>query len=206
MKNKDGEVKYESDEIVNIIEEHYKDLYSSIAPEPENANTQCKVMNVGSEEIPDLNSTKIEEALSQLKNGRAPGEYKITSEMIKLGVTTTMESMKILMNKCLHIGNIPRTWQNAQVTLLHKKGDKLNLSKFRPISLLPLTKILTNRLTRKLDEYQSSDQAGFRKGHSTVEHLQTLRTLLEKCNEYNTPLHLAFIDFNRLLILLSFGQ
>jgi len=103
-----------------------------------------------------------------------------------------MESMKILMNKCLHIGNILRTRQNAQVILLHKKGDKLNLSNFRPINLLPHPykfpiKILTNRLTRKLDEYQSSDQAGFRKGHSTVEHLQTLRTLIEKCNEYNTP-------------------
>jgi len=91
--------------------------------------------------------------------------------MIKLGRTTTMESMKILMNKCLRIGNIPRTWQNAQVILLHKKGDKLKLSNFRPISVWPhpyklLTKILTNRLTRKLDEYQSSDQAGFRKGHA----------------------------------------
>jgi len=121
-------------------------------------------MNVGSEEIPDINSTEIEEALSQLKNGRAPGEDKITSEMIKLGGTTTMESMKILMNKCLHIGNIPRTWQNVQVILLHKKG-------------------LRGR--------------GFRKGHSTEEHIQTLRTLIEKCIEYNTLLHLAFIDFNK---------
>jgi len=114
-------------------------------------------MNVGSEEITDINSTEIEEELSQLKNGRAPGEDKINSEMIKLGGTTTIESMKILMNKCLHIGNIPRTWQNTQVILFHRKGDKLNLSNFRPISLLPhpyklLTKILTNRLTRKLDE------------------------------------------------------
>jgi len=55
----------------------------------------------------------------------------------------------------------------------------------------------TNRLTRKLDEYQSSDQAGFRKRHSTVENFQTLQTLKEKCNEYNTPLYLAFIDFNK---------
>jgi len=97
--------------------------------------------------------------------------------MIKLGITTTMESMEILMNKCLHIGDTPTTWQNAQVILLHKKGDKLNLINFCPISLLPhpyklLNKILPNRLTRKLDEYQSSDQAGFRKAHGTVEHLQ----------------------------------
>jgi len=117
-------------------------------------------MNVGSEEIPDLNSTEIEEALSQLKNDPAPGEDGITSEMIKL---------EGLMSKCLPIGNIPRTWQNAQVILLHKKGNKLDLSNFRPISLLPhpyklLTKILTNRITRKLDEYQSCDQAGSRKG------------------------------------------
>jgi len=56
-------------------------------------------MNVGSEEVSDINSTEIEEALSQLKHGRAPGEDKITKEMIKLGSTTTMASMKILVNK-----------------------------------------------------------------------------------------------------------
>jgi len=53
-------------------------------------------MNVGSEEIPDINSTEIEKALNQLKNHRAPVEDKITSEMIKLGGTTAMESMKTM--------------------------------------------------------------------------------------------------------------
>lgn len=45
-----------------------------------------------------------------------------TVEMIKLGGNTTVESMKILLNKCLIEGV---TRQNAKVILLYKKSDKL---------------------------------------------------------------------------------
>lgn len=137
-----------------------------------------------------------------MKNGRAPGEDGITTEMLKYGGAVTIESIKILLNKCLSEGRIPDTWKNAQVVLLYKKGDKLKIDNYRPISLLPhpyklLTKIITNRLTNKLDNYQPSEQAGFRKNYSTIEHIQTLNTLIEKCTEYNVPIHLAFIDYHK---------
>lgn len=58
-------------------------------------------------------------------------------------------------------------------------------------------KIITNRLSTKLDFYQPTEQAGFRKGYSTIDHLHTVRTLIEKCTEYNVPLYLAFVDFKK---------
>lgn len=32
-----------------------------------------------------------------------------------------------------------------------------------------------------------------------IEHLKTKRTLIKKCNEYNVPLHLAFVEYNKPL-------
>jgi Reverse transcriptase (RNA-dependent DNA polymerase) len=86
--------------------------------------------------------------------------------------------------------------------ILFKKGDMTNIENYRPISLLSVlyklfTKIITNRLNNKFDFYQSEEQAGFRSGYSTIDHLQTLRALIEKTTEYNIPIHLAFIDFHK---------
>ena len=32
------------------------------------------------------------------------------------------------------------------------------------------------------------------KGYSTVDHLQTINQLIEKCNEFNRPLYIGYID------------
>lgn len=45
-----------------------------------------------------------------MKNKRTPADDGVTSEMMKLGGTTTIESIKILLNKCLMQGIIPETW------------------------------------------------------------------------------------------------
>ena len=41
------------------------------------------------------------------------------------------------------------------------------------------------------------EQAGFRKGCSTTDHLQALNQIIEKSNEYNSPLCIGFIDFEK---------
>lgn len=39
--------------------------------------------------------------------------------------------------------------------------------------------------------------AGFWKGYNITDHLQTPLILIEKTTEYNVPIHLTFIDFNK---------
>src|SRR6202012_779890 len=58
-------------------------------------------------------------------------------------------------------------------------------------------KIIAKRNTRKLDFYQPAEQAGFRSGYSTNDHLQVVRTLIEKCYEYKIGIALAFIDYEK---------
>lgn len=200
IKERNGEIVTDKKGVINVIQGFYKDLYTSTLPEPDSVKQE--ILNVGSEDIPEVNRSELRKALKQMKNKKAPGEDRITAEMLKMGGITLEHALCVLLNKCISEEKIPKPWQNAEVILIFKKGDNTNIANYRPISLLShlyklLTKILTNRLTNKLDFYQPVEQAGFRKEYGTNDHLQTVRTLIEKCTEYNVPLHLAFVDYEK---------
>ncbi|GBO98933.1 Retrovirus-related Pol polyprotein from type-2 retrotransposable element R2DM; Endonuclease [Eumeta japonica] len=48
-----------------------------------------------------------------------------------------------------------------------------------------------------LEENQPVEQAGFRKDYSTIDHIHTIKQLLQKYNEYNKTIYLAFIDYSK---------
>ena len=48
-----------------------------------------------------------------------------------------------------------------------------------------------------MDENQPPEQAGFRSGFSTTDHLQTVNKILEKSQEFRLGLYIAFVDFTK---------
>jgi hypothetical protein len=58
-------------------------------------------------------------------------------------------------------------------------------------------KIILYRVNFQLDNCQPPEQAGFRSNFSTIDHIFTLNQLIEKCNEFNKTVFLAFIDFQK---------
>lgn len=154
--------------------------------------------------MPEITVEEIQASLKKMKNGKTPGSDRIAAEMLRYGGDTLIHAVKTLLNKCLHEGEIPDEWCDAEVTILYKKGNATDLENYRPISLLStmyklLSKIITSRLNNKFDLYQPVEQAGFRRGFSTQDHLQTVHSLIEKAAEYNIELHMAFIDYRKAI-------
>ena len=48
-----------------------------------------------------------------------------------------------------------------------------------------------------LVENQPRDEAGFRKGYSIIDYLQTINQVTEKCNEFKRPLCIGYIDYEK---------
>ena len=48
-----------------------------------------------------------------------------------------------------------------------------------------------------LDANQPREQAGFRKGFATTDHLHTINQIIEKSNKFNLPLCIAYIDYEK---------
>ena len=73
---------------------------------------------------------------------------------------------------------------------------------YRPIAILPIlyklfSRMLCNRLQDYLIPRQSVDQAAYRKGFSTEDHLLTVTLLIERSREFNFPLWLGLVDFEK---------
>lgn len=140
---------------------------------PKNSSSDYKQsgFRIYSKDIPTRNT-----ALKRMENRKSPGDDRISCEILKIGGRAIRKSLQIRLNKCLHEVKIPEAWQNAKAILLFDKEDSGDIENYRPVNLLPHTyKLLT-----KIDDYQTVGQAGFRKGFSTVDDLQTLKTLIEK--------------------------
>lgn len=77
------------------------------------------------------------------------------------------------------------------------RRDTSTLTKWRSYStsFLPLH---YNLLTRIITKRHNIIQSTYHKSHySTIEQIQNFRVLTENCNEYDVPLHLAFIDYHK---------
>jgi hypothetical protein len=79
--------------------------------------------------------------------------------------------LSYICNYSLHTGIFPNRLKIAVVKSLHKKGDKSNISNYRPISLLPtfskvFEKAVYNRLNQHLhtNNILVPEQHAFRKG------------------------------------------
>ena len=86
--------------------------------------------------------------------------------------------------------------------VLFKKGDKQDAENYRPISLLSIlyklfAKLVDKRIGPILDAAQSVDQAGFRSGFGCEDHLFTITHLVQTANEYQLPLWVAAVDFQK---------
>lgn len=154
------------------------------------------------EKIPQILISEIDLAIKTQKNEKAPGEDRITNELLKSLSEPLQRPLQIMFNNILEKRTTPNQWSKSITTLLFKKGDKADLNNYRPISLMSniykiFSKIVLNRLTKILDENQPCEQAGFRKNFSTIDHIFVVTQLIEKCKEYRKTLYICFIDFTK---------
>ncbi|KAK6764697.1 hypothetical protein RB195_024864 [Necator americanus] len=98
--------------------------------------------------------------------------------------------------------------KTSKTVLLYKKEDPHDIGNYRPICLLSIiyklfTRVILNRIEKVLDEGQPCEQAGFRKGFSTIDHIHTVSKLIEVSREYKMPLRLTFIELKKAFDLVE---
>ena len=108
-----------------------------------------------------------------------------------------------LFNFVFDSGNFPSEWFSVIVIPLFNKGSRDDVNNYRGISLLNvLGKIFTSILNARLNRWSESMnivsdcQAGFRKGHSTVDNIFVLHAIIQKyLSVRRGKFYCLFVDF-----------
>ena len=145
---------------------------------------------------------EIRKALKSLNNGKAAGEDNIPAEALKEGGEVIVDQLHVLLNLVWTTGEIPSDWKKGLLVKLPKSGDLSQCGKWRGITLLSipskvLTRVILERMKNAIDQKLRDEQAGFRKDRSCTDQIATLRIIVEQTIEWQTPLYVCFIDFEK---------
>ncbi|KAE9411993.1 hypothetical protein Angca_005542, partial [Angiostrongylus cantonensis] len=145
--------------------------------------------------VPPVFPSEIRYATSSVKNRTAPGPDRIRSEYLKNLPPVLVSTLARLFTRYLSECKVPTQWKTNKTVLLFKKGDIHDIGNYGPICLLSVvyklfTPVILNKIDRTLDEKQPCEQAGFRKGFNTMDHIHTITRLIEVSQEYKRPLYL----------------
>ena len=91
------------------------------------------------------------------------------------------------------------------IPIFKKKGDVKDPSNYRGITLLSsIGKVFTSLISRRLNKYiehfeiLGEEQAGFRKNHSTADHILVLYSLMDICTKkLKKKLYCTFVDYSK---------
>ncbi|KAI8423172.1 hypothetical protein MSG28_014227 [Choristoneura fumiferana] len=97
-----------------VLETSQKVSYSPMTEKPNNINRR-RIMNIGTEEMPDIDCDEIKKALSEIKNGKAASEDGILPEMLREGGDLLITNLAKLLNRCLLVIKMGKENQETEI-------------------------------------------------------------------------------------------
>ena len=203
---------------LNSLYDHFK----SLNEQPNNGNRE-----ISADEIPDegdeilnndFTSIELKKLSKKLKNNKSSAIDNVINEFLKYSPEIYKELILKLFNLILKTGIIPSEWCISFISPIYKnKGEKSDPNNYRGISIISclgklFTALINERLTKftDLNEIIGEEQAGFRSGYSTQDHIFTLHAIIEiYLNHINQKtsgekkLYCAFIDYQEAFDLVD---
>lgn len=172
-------------QITETIESFYIELCNTDIP---NWRQYCD-WSSKAKDVPPILKAEVQSAFDHMKKGKASGMDHLTVYILRMGGESVIHVLTKLFNRTMKLEEIPTQWNESKVIILFKKGDVKDIKNYRPISLLPhvyklFTRVILARIGKQLDENQPREQAGYRAGFRTSDHLHNLSQIIEKAKQY----------------------
>lgn len=161
---------------------YFNNYFANVATQTNNhsVNPQInlpppKIFNHTELKLEEINEKEIDETISKMKGGTAPGHDEICTNTIKIIKPFITKPLCFIYNFCMNDGVFPQQFKKSIITPIYKqKGDSHQVNNYRPISLLSIfSKIFERCIKRRLVTYLEENkilshlQFGFRSGKST---------------------------------------
>ena len=128
----------------------------------------------------------------------------ISTSMLKFSTAEVSPILAKLFNISIFTGTFPSQWKTAVVTPIFKKGNRVDISNYRPISILSsVSKIFEHLIDKQLRAFTkdnsilSRPQHDFRRHHSCQTALLSLTTNLFKNRQAKQHTIMASLDYSK---------
>lgn len=211
LKKDKGETVTSEKEILKEACHFYKTLYDSNKNSSlEDINAYLNTVDIDSK-LDNTSQTICEglvteeeatSVIEKLPKNKAPGLDGLTYEFYnKLWAVLGTYIIEVY-NESFHMGCLSYTQKQSVLSLIYKKGDKDNISNYRPISLTNsdykiLAFILARRLQHVLPDIISSDQTAYIKGRHIGQNIRLIQDVIEHAKEEEREAALLFLDFKK---------
>ena len=197
IKDKDGKVLTEDEDIKNRWKSYCEDLYSSQEVSDEE---HVASLTDSSEKEPEILLSEVKQAINRLKNQKSPGLDDIPSELLKEADDSIVIAIHKLCNQVWKTKTWPKDWKRSVFLTIPKKGDASECKNHRTIALIShaskiLLHIINERLRPYLDQELPAEQAGFRRGRGTRDQIANICHIMEKSLEFQRNVYFCFIDY-----------
>ena len=207
MQNELGELVDSDKEICNILARYFNSVYTPAS------NEEMPEMNeIYENEISNINISRndIQTRLEKLNVNKSCGPDNIHPFVLQKTAIETSKPLEIIFRKSLEFGECPSDWRSANVTPIHKKGDRTDPSNYRPVSLTSqVCKVLESIVRKQLLEHLTEnnilrdEQHGFREGRSCLTNLLGIMEDWTKIIDEGDGIDVAYLDFRKAFDLVS---
>ena len=148
----------------------------------------------------DFTYDEMELAFKHLKPNKAAGLDNIHPEFILHQGSKATEWLRSFCSLCLRTSKLPKLWRRAKIIALPKPYKPLDDPKgYRPIALLCvpykiMERLLHARLELVIDPQLPKEQAGFRRGKSTVDQVTLLTQDIEDSFQKGEKVGVVLLD------------
>jgi hypothetical protein len=151
-----------------------------------------------------VNEIRMQEEITKLTNGKAPGQDRISTEIVKRYSCSISPALTHIFNKCIETNEFPKCLKVALVTPIFKNGAQNDYSNYRPISLLStisklFERIMVDQLTSFLERHNilSEHQFGFRKNKSCEDAVLRVTELVRQRLDEKFHVATVFLDLQK---------
>ena len=187
----------------------FSDFYSSLysASETDASAQETLLANLPTPLSPELSDPcegplTTEEcylALGGMSRGKAPGSDGFTSEFYCKFWDLVGPDLVEVLNSCYFHGSLSLSQRRGVISLLFKKGDRLDPRNWRPISLLNVdykiaSRVIAGRLLKVIHAVVHTDQTCGVPGRFIGENVAFLRDVVDYATDTNSPVAVLSLD------------
>lgn len=206
LRNKEGNLTTNSQEIKETVEGFYKTLYEE---KKTDKNVTEQVLEFIENTVKgsvlleeDFTLLELDNCLKHFKKGKSPGQDGLPLEFYLTFKDLIAHDILTVFNDFERLDLLPDSFREGIVTLIHKKDEKTDLKNWRPVTLLNVdcklfSKLLASRLSSVLEEVIHPDQGCAVPGRKITDSLVLIRDTICYARDRNIRLIVLNLDFEK---------